>query len=97
MSPIVSRSPSVMNQSKEAFWMSIRLGRSRTCFRREKLFRARREATLLVKNGDLRSTQGRTTSTGTALGAGRNPDGSRRDGLPASNALRETAFADRGL
>src|SRR6188472_4704689 len=66
MSAIVSERPSVMNQSKEAFWISIRLGRSRTYFRREKLFRARREATLLVKNRDLRSTQGRTTSTETA-------------------------------
>src|SRR5918912_695376 len=49
MSSIVSRRPSFRNQSNEAFWMSIRFGRSRTCFRREKLFRARGAATLLVK------------------------------------------------
>src|SRR6266536_2532883 len=49
MSSIVSRRPSFRNQSKEAFWMSIRLGRSRTCLRREKLLRARGAATVVVK------------------------------------------------
>src|SRR5918992_3810232 len=48
MSFIVSRRPSSMNQWKDAFWMSIRLGRSRTCFRREKLLRARGAATPLL-------------------------------------------------
>src|ERR671911_1626564 len=48
MSSIVSRRPSCMNQWKDAFWMSIRLGRSRTCFRREKLLRARGAATPLL-------------------------------------------------
>ena len=38
-----------MNHAKEAFWMSIRLGRSRTCFRRENVLRALGAATLLVK------------------------------------------------
>ena len=38
-----------MNHWKEAFWMSIRLGRSRTCFRRENVLRALGAATLLVK------------------------------------------------
>jgi hypothetical protein len=33
--------------------MSIRLGRSWTCLRREKLLRAGREATLLAKKSDL--------------------------------------------
>src|SRR2546430_17288832 len=51
MSSIVSRSPSSMNHRKEAFWMSIRCGRSSTCFRREKLLRARGAATLLLKWG----------------------------------------------
>src|SRR5215211_3201087 len=48
MSSIVSRRPSSMNQWKDTFWMSIRLGRSRTCFRREKLLRARGAATPLL-------------------------------------------------
>src|SRR5215210_7896405 len=48
MSEIVSRRPSSRNQRKDAFWMSIRLGRSRTCFRREKLLRARGAATPLL-------------------------------------------------
>src|SRR5215210_858422 len=48
MSEIVSRRPSSRNQWNDAFWMSIRLGRSRTCFRREKLLRARGAATPLL-------------------------------------------------
>src|SRR5207237_10366781 len=69
MSSIVSRRPSSRNQENEAFWMSIRLGRSRTCFRREKLVRARGAATLLVKCGSLPlrlaavCTDGRTGGT----------------------------------
>src|SRR5437763_15093661 len=53
MSSIVSRRPSSRNHSNEAFWMSIRLGRSRTCLRREKLLRARGAATRVVKSGCL--------------------------------------------
>src|SRR2546430_2656778 len=49
MSSIVSLRPSFLNHSNEAFWMSIRLGRSRTCLRREKLLRARGAATPVVK------------------------------------------------
>src|ERR671912_193235 len=49
MSSIVSRRPSSRNQSKLAFWMSIRLGRSRTCLRREKFLRARGAVTRVVK------------------------------------------------
>src|SRR5688500_15984299 len=49
MSAIVSRRPSFLNHSNEAFWMSIRLGRSRTCFRREKLLRARGATAVLLK------------------------------------------------
>src|SRR5215210_7751826 len=48
MSSIVSRRPSSMNHLKEAFWMSIRFGRSRTCFRREKLLRGRGATTPLL-------------------------------------------------
>ena len=54
--------------------MSIRLGRSRTCFRREKLLRARGAATLLVKceaslengvgwDGDVRTSGGTAQRT----------------------------------
>src|SRR5215217_3036680 len=53
MSSIVSRSPSFRNQSNEAFWMSMRLGRSRTCLRREKLLRARGAATFVVNRYSL--------------------------------------------
>src|SRR5918992_153472 len=49
MSSIVSRRPSSMNHWKDAFWMSMRLGRSRTCFRREKLLRARGATATLLK------------------------------------------------
>src|SRR3954468_10732579 len=49
MSSIVSRRPSFRNHSNDAFWMSIRLGRSRTCFRREKLVRARGATVVLLK------------------------------------------------
>src|ERR1700690_781017 len=46
MSSIVSRRPSRRNQSKDSRWMSIRLGRSRTCLRREKDLRARGAVTV---------------------------------------------------
>src|ERR1044072_7530035 len=49
MSSIVSRRPSFRNHSNDAFWISIRLGRSRTCFRREKLVRARGATVVLLK------------------------------------------------
>src|SRR5437879_12412886 len=53
MSSIVSRRPSLRNQPNEAFWMSIRWGRSRTCFRRENDLRARGAATVAVKRYSL--------------------------------------------
>src|SRR3954453_18456846 len=53
MSWIVSLSPSSRNHWNEAFWMSIRLGRSRTWGRWEKDLRARGEATLVVKKSGL--------------------------------------------
>src|SRR5712691_10629520 len=53
MSSIVSRSPSFRNHPNEAFWMSIRWGRSRTCFRRENDLRARGAATVAVKRYSL--------------------------------------------
>src|SRR3954453_9898072 len=59
MSLIVSRRPSSRNHWNEAFWMSIRLGRSRTFSIREKDLRARGEATVVVKEeaslGDVRN------------------------------------------
>src|SRR5262252_1283090 len=84
MSPIVSRRPSSRNHWNEAFWMSIRLGRSRTCWRRENDLRARGEATVLVKEeaslGDVR-VQAITAGRGaderdvgaTRQGTGRSP------------------------
>src|SRR5215210_899285 len=69
MSEIVSRRPSSRNQRKDAFWMSIRLGRSRTCFRREKLLRARGAATPLLNYeaslGNGLRMCGRTSTAGT--------------------------------
>src|ERR1051326_3612213 len=53
MSSIVSRRPSSRNHWNEAFWMSIRLGRSRTCSMWEKDVRARGEATVVVKASSL--------------------------------------------
>src|SRR5438128_8967552 len=59
MSSIVSRRPSSRNHWNEAFWMAIRLGRSRTCSILEKDLRARGEATVVVKDeaslGDVRA------------------------------------------
>ena len=71
MSSIVSRSPSSRNHWNEAFWMSIRLGRSRTCFRRENVLRARGATAVLLKNslplGSERSVMG-TGRVGARLG-----------------------------
>src|SRR3954451_13682489 len=53
MSSIVSRRPSSRNHWNEAFWMSIRLGRSRTFSICEKDLRARGEATVVVKESSL--------------------------------------------
>src|SRR3954471_18972736 len=53
MSSIVSRRPSLRNQSNDALWMSIRFGSSRTSLIREKDVRARGAATLAVKRYSL--------------------------------------------
>src|SRR5215217_8545653 len=53
MSSIVSRRPSLRNQSNDALWMSIRFGSSRTSLMREKDVRARGAATLAVKRYSL--------------------------------------------
>src|SRR5215471_3356656 len=66
MSSIVSRRPSLRNQWNEAFWMSIRFGRSRTCFTREKDVRARGAATLAVKRYSLPQNGERIRKVGQA-------------------------------
>src|SRR5580765_3232953 len=53
MSSMVSRRPSLRNQSNDALWMSIRFGSSRTSLMREKDVRARGAATLAVKRYSL--------------------------------------------
>src|SRR5881398_746797 len=67
MSSIVSRRPSSRNHLNEAFWMSIRLGRSRTCFRREYDLRALGAATLVAKKraslGKTRAVRNRRVET----------------------------------
>src|SRR5919198_6121466 len=93
MSSIVSRRPSFRNQSKEAFWMSIRLGRSRTCFRREKLLRARGAATVVVKVGISLpyGSEGGTGQNvgGTAQHSGKRPP-SARQASRTGRVLRRT-------
>src|ERR671937_206408 len=95
MSSIVSWRPSFMNQSKDAFWMSIRFGRSSTCFRREKLLRARRAATLLVKKRDLPLGRVERQMAGENGKGGATHKSSRNSGLPASQRQRVTAFGER--
>src|SRR6058998_1672502 len=79
MSSIVSRRPSFKNHSKEAFWMSMRLGRSRTCLRREKLLRARGAATMVVKfeislpYGSMGGKRGNVGGTAQHSGTGPHP------------------------
>src|SRR3954447_4492341 len=83
MSSIVSRRPSSRNHLKEAFWMSIRLGRSRTCLRREKVLRARGAAVVLLKMRSLPWNYGvrvRGSPTGTE-------QNSEKDGACASAAV----------
>src|SRR5712672_1858627 len=53
MSSIVSRSPSSRNHWNEAFWISMRFGRSRTCSSRLNDLRARGETTVVVKKNSL--------------------------------------------
>src|ERR1041385_8430927 len=95
MSSIVSRRPSSRNQWNEAFWMSIRFGRSRTCFRREKLLRARGAATRVVKSGclpygyegewEMRTGESRR---GTAKYSEHGRGGARASGLVAARRSR---------
>src|SRR5204863_7570963 len=91
MSSIVSWRPSSMNHLNEAFWMSIRFGRSRTSLRREKLLRARRAATLLVKKRDLPLGRVKRQRAGEMQNGGATLESSRKSGLSASSSLRKTA------
>src|ERR1051326_6138102 len=68
MSSIVSRRPSSRNHWKEAFWMSIRLGRSSTCSIWEKDLRARGEATVVVKESSLPWDGRDQANTGVPIG-----------------------------
>src|SRR2546421_12989932 len=73
MSSMVSRRPSLRNQSKDSRWMSIRLGRSRTCLRREKDLRAAGAVTVWAKEivpplGAMRRGAKREEAANTACG-----------------------------
>src|SRR5579864_1089913 len=82
MSSIVSRRPSSRNHWNEAFWMSMRLGRSRTCSILEKDLRARGEATVVVKEeaslGDVRAQANSSVQAGGQTERRRNPSGYRK-------------------
>src|SRR5215210_6368404 len=90
MSSIVSRRPSSRNHWKDAFWMSIRLGRSRTCLRREKLVRARGALTLVVKRYSLPYSERenpdrrrrKTTARPVKVPEGRPPTQGKACGIP---------------
>src|SRR5205809_5185961 len=85
MSSIVSRRPSSRNHWNEAFWMSMRLGRSRTCLRREKLVRALGAATLVVKDAaSLRDAVRSRTASGQTWTAGTTAQPARVPKNPAS-------------
>src|SRR5262245_55808578 len=95
MSSMVSRSPSLRNQSNDAFWMSIRCGSSRTCFTREKEVRARGAATLVVKryslpqNGetDEKSRTGENGGTSARLARVAKTHAATQGTLPAGSAF----------
>src|ERR1043166_4042948 len=103
MSSIVSLRPSSRNHWNEAFWMSIRLGRSSTCLRREKLLRARGAATRVVKSGclpygyegewEMRTGESRR---GTAKYTQRSRGGARASGRVAAWRLRTIDAAPAG-
>src|SRR5438445_13890593 len=90
MSSIVSRRPSSRNHLNEAFWMSIRLGRSRTCFRREYDLRALGAATLVAKKraslGKTRAVRNRRVETANVRDVGATHQGTRSSRLFASAA-----------
>src|SRR4051794_11497557 len=92
MSLIVSRRPSSRNHWNEAFWMSIRLGRSRTFSIREKDLRARGEATFVVKEkaslGDVRDSAFEGVQNGGRAERRRNLPGYRRGPPTRKRSLR---------
>src|SRR5579872_3422614 len=95
MSSIVSRRPSSRNHWNEAFWMSIRLGRSSTCSRRENDLRARGEATFVVKEkaslGDVRNQRIQGVQECGRAERRRNPPGYRRTPLYRKRSPRPLA------
>src|SRR5215469_4274581 len=95
MSSIVSRRPSSRNHWNEAFWMSMRLGRSRTCSILEKDLRARGEATVVVKEtaslGDVRAQAKLGVRAGGQTGRRRNHPGYRK--TPLYRKRGQTAVA----
>src|SRR5690242_12608956 len=99
MSSIVSRRPSSRNHWNEAFWMSIRLGRSRTCGRWEKDLRARGEATLVVKKSglpmDWRVQAKVGVQTGRRAGRRRNQPGYRKRRSHRKQKPRRAPNSDR--
>src|ERR1051325_3352159 len=98
MSLIVSRRPSFLNHSNEAFWMSIRLGRSSTCLRREKLLRARGAATRAARLGGPPYAFGGDGEVGRGAGASGlvAPRRSRTiDGAPAARQTDNDEGASR--
>src|SRR5205814_3834456 len=90
MSSIVSRRPSSRNHWNEAFWMSIRLGRSSTCSRRENDLRARGEATFVVKEkaslGDVRNQRIQACGNADERNVGATRQGTGDDPFTASEA-----------
>src|SRR5207237_7764986 len=102
MSSIVSRSPSLRNQSKDSRWMSIRLGRSRTCLRREKDLRARGAVTVWAKKNSLPWVlcgEGRRGKNGGQGGAGpvyRRTSQDSEGGPPAARHATRDRVADAG-
>src|SRR5215211_5153344 len=104
MSLIVSCRPSFRNHWKDAFWMSIRLGRSRTCLRREKLVRARGAATLVVKRYSLPYSERenpdrrrrKTTARPVKVPEGRPPTQGKACGIPRRSNIAPKRAKWRG-
>src|SRR5258706_9118270 len=90
MSSIVSRRPSSRNHLNDAFWMSIRFGRSSTCSRRENDLRARGEATFVVKEkaslGDVRNQRIQACGNADERNVGATRQGTYKDPFTASDA-----------
>src|SRR5690348_16353090 len=88
MSSMVSRRPSSRNHWNEAFWISIRLGRSRMCSRRENDLRARGEATVVVKKSGLPMDERVEAKVGVATGVRSSRRAERQRNLPGYRKRR---------